>query len=50
MKITRILITVTILSGVLNAVSLDIGTSIDSFDGANDTLTNTGGLTTWTAG
>ena len=38
------------LSGVLSAVNVDIGTSITSFDGANDTLTNTGGLTSWTAG
>jgi len=50
MKLTRILTTVITLSGSLHAANIDIGTTISTFDTANDTLTNTGGVTNWTAG
>ncbi len=50
MKLTRILTTVIALSGLTYAANIDIGSNIASFDTANDTLTNTGGITNWTAG
>ena len=36
--------------GITHAANVDIGANITSFDAVNDVLTNTGGLTTWSAG